>query len=36
MLPFLFGFACGVVSTVLFVAALYFVVDKVVRPPSGG
>jgi hypothetical protein len=35
MLTFLSGFACGALSTVAFVAFLYGLLDRVVRPPSG-
>jgi hypothetical protein len=35
MLTFLSGFACGTVSTVAFLATLYFMLDRAVRPPSG-
>jgi hypothetical protein len=36
MLDFVFGFACGTVSTVLSATLLYMVFDRAVRPPSGG
>lgn len=36
MLTFLSGFACGTISAVSFIATVYFLLDKAVRPPSGG